>query len=80
MEFKEYVKNGRVIRATDTAYTAIYEAQGFVLKTKEKPPKQKPPAKEVVTDEGTKGDTASGGSAGDNGEGAPSGKSKGTKQ
>ena len=29
MEFQEYEKDGRVISATETAYRAIYEAQGF---------------------------------------------------
>ena len=29
MEFQEYEKDGRVISATETAYHAIYEAQGF---------------------------------------------------
>lgn len=29
MELQEYEKDGRVISATETAYRAIYEAQGF---------------------------------------------------
>ena len=33
MEFQEYEKDGRVISATETAYRAIYEAQGFKLRS-----------------------------------------------
>lgn len=30
MEFHEYVRGDEAIRATETAYKVIYEAQGFV--------------------------------------------------
>ncbi|MBQ1622423.1 MAG: hypothetical protein II093_08230 [Selenomonas sp.] len=35
MDFREYVKGDRVIRATETAYRAIYQAQGFSLRESE---------------------------------------------
>ena len=35
MDFHEYVKGDRVIRATETADHAIYQAQGFSLRESE---------------------------------------------
>lgn len=64
MEFQEYVRGKETIRATETAFKAIYEAQGFALK------KAAPPLKAGETDGKNGGDPA------DNSKGSSAGKSK----
>ena len=78
MEMNQYVKGKRTINATETAYLAIYKAQGFVPKSAEAAPGE-PPAEEVGKGEGTEGAGADGGGAGHNGKGASAGKPKGAK-
>lgn len=61
MEFQEYEKDGQVISATETAYRAIYEAQGF-----------KP--RSPTASKGGKRGGKEGSDSGDRDEGAPAGK------
>ena len=61
MGFQEYEKDGRVISATETAYRAIYEAQGFKPRSPTAPKGGKRGGKE-------------GSDSGDRDEGAPAGK------
>lgn len=61
MELQEYEKDGRVISATETAYRAIYEAQGFK------------PRSPTASKGGKRGGKA-GSDSGDRDEGAPAGK------
>ena len=83
MDFQEYEKDGVTITATETAYEAIYKAQGFRPK-EEKPPEpvqnnDKNDDKNDAGKGGTKGG-ARGGKAGsdpgDHGEGAPAGEAQ----
>jgi len=64
MEFKEYIKGKKVIRATETAFKAIYEAQGFS------------PVSGGNANGRAKDDDKGGSGGTDNGESASAGKSK----
>lgn len=63
MEFQKYEKDGRVISATETAYRAIYEAQGFKLRS-------------PTALEGGKRGGKAGSDPGDHGEGTPAGEAQ----